>query len=55
MADGTSTGIDASTMEQYVDEDMDAHSDFFEFYIAPDSSGKMFKCIKNIFHAGHLN
>jgi hypothetical protein len=52
-ADGTT---DASTMEQfsltlqYVDDNMETHSDFLGFYNAPDSSGEtLFKCIRDVF------
>ena len=35
---------------QYVDDNMETHSDFLGFYNAPDSSGEtLFKCIRDVF------
>jgi len=52
-ADGT-TGACAmeqfSLTLQYVDENMETHSDFLGFYSAPDSSREtLFKCIRDVF------
>lgn len=52
-ADGTT---DASNTEQfsltlqYVDDNMETHSDFLGFYSAPDSSGEtLFMCVRDVF------
>lgn len=52
-ADGTTDASNTeqfSLMLQYVDDNMETHSDFLGFYSAPDSSGEtLFMCVRDVF------